>query len=145
MWHQGVNCNFTKLCKYFLCAKKTKITTLFNNLSPRHPGAILESITYVKNVCTWIRCLRFDLNINNKSTLHMLFTYVILYKMVPGWWGDELLNKVNNFVFFAHKKYSRSFVKLHLNPWLQNGWLGSCYLPLFHCILGRYSEWELQS
>ncbi len=38
-----------------LCAKKKKKTTLFNNSSPlRHPGAILESITYVNNVCTWI-------------------------------------------------------------------------------------------
>ncbi len=26
--------NFTKLHDYFLCAKKTKITTLFNNSSP---------------------------------------------------------------------------------------------------------------
>ncbi len=40
-----------------MCAKKTKITNLFNNLSPpRPPGAILESITYVY-VC-------FDLSVN---------------------------------------------------------------------------------
>ncbi len=26
-----INCNFKKLQEYFLCAKKTKITTLFNN------------------------------------------------------------------------------------------------------------------
>ncbi len=31
MRHQWVNRNFTKLRKYFLCAMKTKITTLFNN------------------------------------------------------------------------------------------------------------------
>ncbi len=36
MWHQWFNRNFTKLRKYFLYAKKTKIMTLFNN-SPRHP------------------------------------------------------------------------------------------------------------
>ncbi len=31
MWHQGFNRNFIKLQKYVLCAKKTKIPTLFNN------------------------------------------------------------------------------------------------------------------
>ncbi len=29
----------------------------------------------------------------------------------------KLLNKVAIFVFFAHKKYSRSFIKLRLNHW----------------------------
>ncbi len=37
MWHQGFNRNFTKLHKYFLCTKKTKIMTLFNSSSPPHP------------------------------------------------------------------------------------------------------------
>ncbi len=31
MWHQWLNLNFMKLCEYFLCTKKTKIMTLFNN------------------------------------------------------------------------------------------------------------------
>ncbi len=65
MWHQWFNLNFTKLREYFLCARKTKIMTLFNNSSPpRHPGAILGSITYVNNVCTHIRCLRSDQSVN---------------------------------------------------------------------------------
>ncbi len=42
--------------------------TLFNNLSPpRHPGAILESITFVNNlcnICTRIRYLRSDQSVN---------------------------------------------------------------------------------
>ncbi len=34
-----------------------------------------------------------------------------------GWHGgDKLLNKVIIFVFFVHKKYSRSFEKLQFNP-----------------------------
>ncbi len=33
--------------------------------------------------------------------------------------GEELLNKVIFFIFFAHKKYSRSFVKMRLNHWWQ--------------------------
>ncbi len=61
-------------------------------------------------------------------TLHTLFTYVILSKMVPGWrGGDELLDKVVIFVFFAHKKYSRSFVKLRLNHW--------CHMDNFNDVL----------
>ncbi len=34
MWHQWLNFNFVKLQEYFLCSKKTKIMTLFNNSSP---------------------------------------------------------------------------------------------------------------
>ncbi len=33
---------------------------------------------------------------------------------------EELLDKVVIFVFFAHKKYSRSFIKLRLNHWCFN-------------------------
>ncbi len=61
-------------------------------------------------------------------TLHMLFTYVILSKMAPGWrGGDELLNKVVIFVFFAQKKYYHSFVKLRLNHW--------CHMDYFNDVL----------
>ncbi len=102
MWHQWFNLNFTKLREYFLCARKTKIMTLFNNSSPpRHPGAILGSITYVNNVCTHIRCLRSDQSVNNVSTYgaadteqHTLFTYAILSKMAPEWRGGEKLLKI---------------------------------------------------
>ncbi len=46
------------------------------------------------------------------------FRPAIFSKMALHWHrGDELLNKVIIFVFFAHKKYSPSFVKLQLNPW----------------------------
>ncbi len=46
MWHQGFNCNCTKLRNNFLCWKKIKTMTLFNNLSP---PTIFESITCVNN------------------------------------------------------------------------------------------------
>ncbi len=66
-------------------------------------------------------------------TLHTLFTYVILSKMALGWhWGDELLNKVVIFVFFAHKKYSRSFVKLRLNHW--------CHMDYFNNVLTTFLD-----
>ncbi len=44
--------------------------------------------------------------------------------------GDELVNKVVIFVFFAHKKYSRSFVKLRLNPW--------CHMDYFNDLLATF-------
>ncbi len=54
-------------------------------------------------------------------------------KMVLGWrGGDELLNKVVIFVFFAYKKYSRSFVKLRLNPW--------CHMDYFTDLLATFLD-----
>ncbi len=48
---------------------------------------------------------------------NILYVQWILSKMAQGWRGeDKLFNKVNIFVFFVYKKYSRSFVKLRLNP-----------------------------
>ncbi len=134
MWHQWFNCNFTKLREYFLCAKKTKITTLFNKfVSSRSPySTILESITYVNNVCCSVSAAPYV------DTLFMLFTrtYVVYFRntlqnVAIGWrGGDELLNKVIIFVFFAHKKYSRSFVKLRLNHW--------CHMDYFNDLLATF-------
>ncbi len=46
------------------------------------------------------------------------------------WLGEEeLLNKVVLFVFFAHKKYSRSFIKLSLKHW--------CHMDYFNDVLSR--------
>ncbi len=101
MWHQWFNRNFTKQREYFLCTKKTKITTLFNNyLPPRPPDTILESITYVSNICCSVSAAPyvdtlFTLWSEHERirvhTLLTLFTYVILSKM-------------------AHKKYSLLWV-----------------------------------
>ncbi len=46
--------------------------------------------------------------------------------------GDDLLNKVVIFVFFAYKKYSRSFTMLRLNHWWQMDYFGD----VFHTFLG---------
>ncbi len=71
-----------KLREYILYAKKTKITTLFNNLSLRHHSAILENIHWTQTayavLCQprygdaeetncWIKSLLFSLR--TKSTL----------------------------------------------------------------------------
>ncbi len=45
---------------------------------------------------------------------------------------NELLNKVVIFVFFAYKKYSRSFIMLWLNHW----WQMDYFDDVFHTFLG---------
>ncbi len=63
---------------------------------------------------------------------------VILSKMAPGWrGGDELLNKVIIFVFFAHKKYSRNIVKLRLNYWCQMDYFNDVLITFLCLDCGR--------
>ncbi len=53
--------------------------------------------------------------------------------MALGWrGGDELLNKVIIFVFFAYKKYSCGFVKLQLNSW--------CHMDYFTDLLATFLD-----
>ncbi len=71
--------------------------------------------------------------VTKRIHVHTLFTYVILSKMAPGWCrGHELLNKVIIFVFFAHKKYSRSFVKLQLNH--------GCHMDYFNNVFTTFLD-----
>ncbi len=80
--------------------------------------------------------LRFDLNKNSVSvwrswhrTAYAVCVQQILSKMVLRWCGgDELLNKVVIFVFFAYKKYSRSFIMFQLNHWWQMDYFGDVFL-----------------
>ncbi len=44
--------------------------------------------------------------------------------------GEDLLNKVIIFVFFTHKKYSHSFIKLQLNHW--------CHMDYFNDVLTTF-------
>ncbi len=107
MWHQWFIFNFMKLWEYFLCAKKTKIPTLFNNFfaSSQSPSPFTR--------VPW------------RMRVMLLMQEPAFWCLVYGsceWWQrltgrEELLNKVVIFVFFAHKKYSRSFIKLQLNHW----------------------------
>ncbi len=43
---------------------------------------------------------------------------------------NSFLNKVVIFVFFTHKKYSRSFIKLRLNHW--------CHMGYFNDVLTTF-------
>ncbi len=116
MWHQWFYRSFMKLREDFLCAKKTKITTykkktflLFQILS----SAIIESFTFTCRG-SWV----------------VLLSIMEEYCMWFG--GEKLLNKIIIFVFFAHKKYSRSCVKLQLNHW----WHIDCFTDILTMFLG---------
>ncbi len=64
-------------------------------------------------------------------TAYAVYVCDILQNSATGWrGGDELLNKVVIFVFFVHKKYSRSFVKLQLNHW--------CHMDYFNDVLATF-------
>ncbi len=104
-----------------------------------------NSILYWKRTLFWVscatrirflRCLRFDLKKNNVSawrSVRCLRSVDTLQNGAIGWHGgDELLNKVIIFVFFAYKKYSCNFVKLRLNPW--------CHMDYFNDILATFLD-----
>ncbi len=92
-------------------------------------SAILESITYVNNVLFCVSStirgyavyVVYTLIWTLTSYPHTYVEYVVyvcdtVQNGTIGWHGgDKLLNKVIILVFFAHKKYSHSFVKLRLN------------------------------
>ncbi len=83
--------------------------------------------------------LHFDLNKSSVSmwcgwhkTAYSVWVQWILSKMVLRWRGNKLLNKVVIFVFFAHKKCSRCFIKFRLNHW----WQMDYFDDVFHSFLG---------
>ncbi len=99
MWHQGINSNFTKLREYLLCAKKTKITTLFNNSSP---PPVCHGVCYVSgpgNISVALlsmegqRALRFHQNI-----------LICVPKMIEGLKG---LEKCTPLLYSIHLYYFR--------------------------------------
>ncbi len=136
-----------KLREYFLYAKKTKITTLFNNSSPlRQRSAIFEKIRWTQTayavLCQphhtdtsssfiyaliWMKtaypcAARLTQNsIRSLRPVHTLQNGAIV----------ELLYKVVIFVFFAYKKYSCSFIMLRLNHW----WQIDYFDDVFHTFL----------
>ncbi len=105
-------------------------------------SAILESITYVNNVCNeCMRILLFAFRSKCKQCIRVrccwhrtacvVYVCDTLQNGTIGWRrGDKLLNKVVIFVFFAHKKYSRSFVKWQLNHW--------CHMDYFNDVLASF-------
>ncbi len=124
----------------FLCTKKTKIMTFFNNSSPScHTIVPFWRVSSERKQHMYEDTL-FSFRSKYKQRIHVRYcwhrtAYVIyvcdtLQNGAIGWrGGDELLNKVI-FVFFEHKKYSHSSVKLRLNPW--------CHLDYFNNLLATF-------
>ncbi len=84
-------------------------------------------------------CAFFDLNVNEAQRIRVLhqqhYAYTLFLRSDQSMHmsmrrGNKLLNKVVIFVFFAHKKYSRSFVKLWLNHW--------CHMDHFSNVLTMF-------
>ncbi len=109
--------------------------TLFNNSSPpqrEDHDACMCFPLHVNDACAWCpllinktQCMHVQ---RKQQQVHVPFTcrgknahecIVILSTMAAcrSRQDEELLNKVIIFVFFVHKKYFRSFVKLWLNHW----------------------------
>ncbi len=149
MWHQGFNRKFTKLREYFLYAKKTKITTLFNSSSPlRQHNAILDYILWTETAYSllcqphredtsfmYIYALIWSKTSGLRLTQKSVRSFRPADILQNGAMGDaeEMnVNKVVFFLSFAHKKYSRSFVKLRLNPW--------CHMDYFTNLLATFLD-----
>ncbi len=119
MWHQWFNHNVMKLWEYFLYTKKTKITTLFNDFF---------SSVAVFNACSQqdhYACMCIPLHVNKAQRTWVLrqnaaYIVVLLWTCI-NWHGREEI------VFFAHKKYSHSFITLWLNHW--------CHMDCFNDVL----------
>ncbi len=145
MWHQWFNCNFMKLRDYFLCTKKTKITTLFNNSSPQHHPIEHHfgeyhvrkqrmQRMYVATLFTFRskRKQRIRIWCYWHRTAYVYLCDTLQNGAIGRDGGDELLNKFVSFVFFVHKKYSRSFIKLQLNHW--------CHIDYFNNLLATFLD-----
>ncbi len=106
MWHQWFRFNFIKLQEYFLCAKKTKITNSINNFFSSMSVFDAHSWKY-HDACV---CISLLAKTDTKEK-KLLIEFVV-------------------FVFFTHKKYSCSFIKLRLNHW--------CHMDYFNDVLTTF-------
>ncbi len=99
---------------------------------------------FVSSASVWhhtdnLHCFRSNQSVENVSvrcgwhrTAHAICVQRILSKMKLRWHrGDELLNKVVIFIFFAYKKYPRPFIKFILNHW----WQMDYFDDAFHSFL----------
>ncbi len=118
MWHQWFICNFMKLWEYFLCAKKTKILTLFSDFV----SSVSVSVPFTRVP----RCMCVPSSACKQGAV------------LPGSTSAAShAKKVFIFVFFVQRKYSRSFINLRLKPW--------CHMDSFNDVLTTFLGLELDS
>ncbi len=93
-----------------MCKEKE---TLFNNSSPPcHPGTILESITYINNVCnicTLIHCLRSDQSIRVHTVSLLRFWTLIVLDPCCQWEGQRALGIHQKHLNFCYEDEQRSY------------------------------------
>ncbi len=88
-------------------------------------------LTIHRKQCNW-NVPRPRNAVRTSLVIHCLWSYEKTWMWFE---GEELLNKVVIFVFFAHKKYSHSFIKLQLNHW--------CHMDYFTDALTTVCFWTL--
>ncbi len=100
MWHQWFNFNVIKLWKYFLCTKKTKIMTLFNNF-----------FSFVSEFDAFNR-VPWRIRVHSSACKQRMCR--ITHDNAGGWIKSLF------FVFCAHKKHSHSFVNIWFELQMSN-------------------------
>ncbi len=122
--------------EYFLYAKKIKITTLFNNSSPLHPGAILESIH-------WMQTAYAVLCQPHHTDTFSMFIYALIWTAYPcgvatNCWVKSL------FLFSLHTKVILSLHSIQIEPLIADGLFWRClsyFSGPWQCyLLG--SQWD---
>ncbi len=103
MWHQWFNHKFMKLREYFLCAKKTQITTLFNHFFSSVSVFEAHSQEYHDTCvwCCWHKSRRSDKE-HPSLLVHRL--YILVQKSI-GW-----AKKVTLSVEIFRQVYEDSFM-----------------------------------
>ncbi len=124
--------------------KETKMTTLFNyflssvsvfDVHSQECHDACVCIPLSENKAQRIRILRQNADSCVSSTKRMCRDTLVNAQQRLG--REELLNKVIIFVFFVHKKYSRSFMKLRLKYW--------CHMDHFNYVLTTFLGLECVS
>ncbi len=142
MWHQWFNRNFMKLREYFLCTKKTKLTTLFYNFV----SSVSEFDTHSReyhNTCVCIALLvnkaqRIWVLRQNAGSCVISITCMCCVTLTSA--CRILTQKRRNCwikFFFCTQKYSRSFITLWLNHW--------CHMDYFNNVFTTFLGLECGS
>ncbi len=86
MWHQWFNLIFLKLWEYFLCAKKTKIITLFNNFfsSVSVFDALSQEYHDACVWCSWLHRLHILVGISKAG--QKIASHPLCQNLQTCWW-----------------------------------------------------------
>ncbi len=85
--NQWINCNYMKLQEYFLCTKKTKITTLFNNSS-----FLCQSSTCIFLGLDRVSCVAVYARTESSWTSSKISSFVFWRWTKVLWVGNDIIN-----------------------------------------------------